>query len=74
MKIQFDTNKNKQTHDQFDQFQGFLKQAGQQIFNEALNAAGEYVGNAIQEMMVVKKEAEHPRVLPSLEHMKIVSE
>lgn len=25
-------------------------------------------------MMVVKKEAEHPRVLPSLEHMKIVSE
>lgn len=24
-------------------------------------------------MMVVKKEAEHPRILPSLEHMKIVS-
>lgn len=23
--------------------------------------------------MVVKKEAEHPRILPSLEHMKIVS-
>lgn len=52
---------------------GFFKEAGRQIFNEAMNAAGEYVGNAIQEMLVVKKEAEHPRILPSLEHMKIVS-
>lgn len=43
------------------------------MFNEAMNAAGEYIGNAIQEMLVVKKEAEHPRVLPSLQHMKIVS-
>lgn len=53
--------------------QGLLKNAGQQIFNEAVNAAGEYIGTAIQEMLVVKKEAEHPRVLPSLQHMKIVS-
>lgn len=43
------------------------------MFNEAMNAAGEYIGNAIQEMLVVKKVAEHPRVLPSLQHMKIVS-
>lgn len=43
------------------------------MFNEAVNAAGEYIGNAIQEILVVKKEAEHPRVLPSLQHMKIVS-
>lgn len=43
------------------------------MFNQAVNAAGEYIGNAIQEMLVVKKEAEHPRVLPSLQHMKIVS-
>lgn len=43
------------------------------MFNEAVNAAGEYIGNAIQEMLVVKKQAEHPRVLPSLQHMKIVS-
>lgn len=50
-----------------------MKDAGRQIFNEAVNAAGEYIGNAIQEMMVVKKETEHPRILPSLEHMKIVS-
>lgn len=53
--------------------QGFFKQAGRQILNEAVNAAGEYIGNAIQEMIVVKKESEHPRILPSLEHMKIVS-
>lgn len=38
-----------------------------------MNAAGEYIGNAIQEMMVVKKTAEVPRVLPSLNHMKVVS-
>lgn len=43
------------------------------MFNEAMNAAGEYIGNAIQEILVVKKQAEHPRVLPSLQHMKIVS-
>lgn len=53
--------------------QGFFKQAGRQIFNEAVNAAGEYIGNAIQEMLVVRKETEHPRILPSLEHIKIVS-
>lgn len=52
--------------------QGFLRQAGQQILNEAVNAAGEYIGNAIQEMLVVKKETEHPRVLPSLEHIQFV--
>lgn len=46
---------------------------GRQIFNEAMSAAGEYIGNAIDEMLVVKKETEHPRILPSLEHMKIVS-
>lgn len=55
-------------------WQGFFKQAGRQIFNEAVNAAGQYIGNAIQEMLVVKKETEHPRILPSLEHMKIVSD
>lgn len=38
-----------------------------------MSAAGGYIENAIQEMMVVKKETEHPRILPSLEHMKIVS-
>lgn len=43
------------------------------MFNEAVNAAGDYIGNAIQEMLVVKTQTEHPRVLPSLEHMKIVS-
>ena len=43
------------------------------MFNQAVNAAGEYIGNAIQEMMVVKKEAEVPRILPSIEHMKVVS-
>lgn len=53
--------------------QGLLRGAGQQIMNEALNAAGEYIGNAIQEMLVVKKKAEVPRVLPSLQHMKVVS-
>lgn len=53
--------------------QGFFKEAGRQILNEAVSAAGDYIGNAIQEMLVVKKQAEHPRILPSLEHMKIVS-
>lgn len=38
-----------------------------------MNAAGEYIGNAIQEMLVVKKTAEVPRILPSIEHMKVVS-
>lgn len=53
--------------------QGLLRGAGQQILNEAMNAAGEYIGNAIQEMLVVKKTAEVPRILPSIEHMKVVS-
>lgn len=43
------------------------------MFNEAVNAAGEYIGNAIQEMLVEKKQSVVPRTLPSLEHMKIVS-
>lgn len=38
-----------------------------------MNAAGQYIGNAIQEMMVVKKEAAVPRILPSISHMKVVS-
>ena len=38
-----------------------------------MNAAGDYIGNAIQEMLVVKKAAEVPRVLPSLKNMKVVS-
>lgn len=38
-----------------------------------MNAAGEYIGNAIQEMLVVKKTAEVPRILPSINHMKVVS-
>ncbi|XP_031627409.1 calpain-A [Contarinia nasturtii] len=57
-----------------DQIKGFLRQAGEQILNEAVNAAGEYIGNAIQECLVVKKQTEHPRILPSLEHIKFLDE
>lgn len=56
-----------------DANQGFLRSAGEQLLNEAVNAAGDYIGNVINEMMCVKKQAEHPRVLPSLQYMNIVS-
>ncbi len=38
-----------------------------------MNAAAGYIGNAIQELMVVKKEAAQPRILPSISNMKVVS-
>lgn len=38
-----------------------------------MNAAAGYIGNAIQEMLVVKKEAAVPRILPSISNMKVVS-
>lgn len=38
-----------------------------------MNAAGQYIGNAIQELMVVKKEVAAPRILPSISNMKVVS-
>lgn len=53
--------------------QSFLKSAGEQILNEAVGAAGDYINNAIQEILVEKKQSVVPRTLPSLEHMKIVS-
>lgn len=38
-----------------------------------MNAAAGYIGNAIQELMVVKKEVAQPRILPSISNMKVVS-
>lgn len=50
-----------------------MKDAGEQLFNQAVNAAGNYIANAINETLFVKKQTDHPRILPSMEHMKIVS-
>lgn len=38
-----------------------------------MGAAKEYLGKAIQEMFIVKKDAEVKRFLPSIKNMKIVS-
>lgn len=61
--------------------QGFLKGGldgvGKQLLNQAgeavMGAAKEFIGNAIQEMFVVKKHSDAKRILPSIQHMKIVS-
>lgn len=39
-----------------------------------MGAAKEFLGNAVQEFLMVKKTAEVPRILPDIKHMKIVSE
>lgn len=38
-----------------------------------MGAAKEFIGQAINEMFVIKKEAPSKRVLPSIQNMKIVS-
>lgn len=55
------------------QSKGLLRGAGEKLLGEAMNAAAGYIGNAIQEMMVVKKEVAQPRILPSISNMKVVS-
>lgn len=56
---------------------GGLDGIGKQLLNQAgeavLGAAKEYIGQVINEMLVVKKEAATKRFLPSIKHMKIVS-
>lgn len=62
-------------------FQGFLKgnidNIGKELLNQAgtavMGAAKEFIGQAINEMFIVKKEAPSKRVLPSIQNMKIVS-
>lgn len=46
-----------------------LNQAGEHI----MGAAKEYIGQVINEMLIVKKEAPTKRILPSIKNMKIVS-
>lgn len=57
---------------------GNLNDIGKQLLNQAgeaaMGAAKEYIGKAIQEMLIVKKQTDTKRVLPSIEKMKIVSE
>lgn len=56
-----------------DDLQNLLKSQGQQILNEAGNAAKQYLGNMINEMLFVKKDADVARSLPTLRNMKVVS-
>lgn len=55
---------------------GGLDGVGKQLLNQAgeavMGAAKEFLGNAIQEMFIQKK-SDVKRVLPSIQHMKIVS-
>lgn len=57
---------------------GGLNDIGKQLLNQAgeaaMGAAKEFLGNAVQEFLIVKKTAEVPRILPDIKHMKIVSE
>ncbi|KAL7037818.1 hypothetical protein ACKWTF_009372 [Chironomus riparius] len=65
-----------------DQLQSFFKSnidsIGKDLLNQAgevvMGAAKEYIGQAINEMFVIKKEAPSKRVLPSIQNMKIVGE
>lgn len=55
-----------------------MNDIGKQLLNQAgeaaMGAAKEFLGNAVQEFLMVKKTAEVPRILPDIKHMKIVSE
>lgn len=55
---------------------GGFDNIGKQLMNQAgeavMGAAKEYIGNVINEMLMIKKQAPK-RVLPSIEKMKIVS-
>jgi hypothetical protein len=56
---------------------GGLDGIGRDLLNQAggamMGAAKEFIGNAIQEMLVTKKTSDTKRVLPSIQKMKIVS-
>lgn len=56
-----------------NEFQSLLKGQGQRILNEAGDAAKQYLGNMINEMLFVKKDADVSRNLPTLRNMKVVS-
>lgn len=56
---------------------GGLDGLGKQLLGQAgeavMGAAKEYIGQVINEMFIVKKEAATKRFLPSIKNMKIVS-
>lgn len=54
-------------------FDGIGKQLLNQAGEAVMGAAKEYIGQVINEMLIVKKEAPNKRVLPSIQNMKIVS-